>query len=151
MSTKNVINDKQGIATELTDNKVLHKKKPGRKKKEEVVYSKQEKEIKYLEFLNWINKKLGDNEIDQIGDFKNVSKNRLETIDIDTTVDEWSSILFPTFGKKELDFYKRKFVKVFISVLLRNGAKAIGTKLDMVEFKKQRGNTIERDYIYTIN
>ena len=33
MSTKNVINDKQVIATELTDNKVLHKKKPGRKKK----------------------------------------------------------------------------------------------------------------------
>ena len=48
-----VAND-EPVETKPLNNKIIQKKKMGRKKKEEVVYSRQEKEKAFLSYLNQI-------------------------------------------------------------------------------------------------
>ena len=150
MSTKNVINDKQVIATELTDNKVLHKKKPGRKKIEPIIYDIVQREQAYINFLNWVLEKINLDKITQLTEFKNIPKAKLETINIDKTIDEWTILLFPFFSKKELKFYIKKHINDYILTLLRYCTKGIGKTLKAHTIKTQVNKSVTNCHTYSI-
>jgi hypothetical protein len=150
MSTKNVIKDKQVIATELTDNKLLHKKKPGRKKVEPIIYDITQREQAYINFLNWVLEKINMDQITQLAEFKNIPKSKLELINMEDTITEWSILLFPIFSKKELKFYIRKHINDYILTLLRYCTKGIGKNLKAQTIKTQVNKSVTNCHTYSI-
>ena len=136
-----VAND-EPIETKPLNNKIIQKKKMGRKKKEEVVYSRQEKEKAFLSYLNWCLKKIGQEEIVNITDFKNTEKNKLDAIDFNTD-SSWELMLFPVFSRISLRYSGRnKENKTYIVTVIRRVCKELGYTLKNYSCKKIDGQSI---------
>ena len=71
----------------------------------------------------FIQKKIGNEEMTHITDFKNAKKDKLDTIDFNTD-SSWELMLFPVFSRTSLRYFGRnKETKTYIVTVIRRVCK----------------------------
>jgi len=138
------------ITNDAYDNEKTLKSKIKLQKKEVVMCSKEDKKKCFLLFLNWIQKKIGSEEIIHITDFKNAKKENLDAIDFNTD-NNWELIIFPIFSKDKLRYTRRNSeTKSYITSIIRRICNELGYILKGVSKRKIIRNTITNQTIYHI-
>ena len=113
-----------------------------RKKKEIKIYSKEQKETSLLEMLNWVLQKLNRNEINNITDFKNVTKEELDEIDYNEDT-QWETIIFPIYSKTKMIYSRRNIAtNCYLAGTLRRMCAEIGFIFKGTARKKINKKTI---------
>jgi hypothetical protein len=92
------------------------------------IYSKEERDVKFLEFLNWLLREMNMDEINEVTEFKSVNRDKIANVDHIDNI-EWENILIPTFNKTEIKYGHRKLIKSYFMTIIRKITEKLGYTL----------------------
>lgn len=101
--------------------------------------NQEKKEKALLEFFNWTLDKIGKDQISKVEDYEIFRKDLIENLDITSYTDEWENIMFPSFTKSEIQYFKyKKMGPTYVIAIIKYGLLTIGKTLEAEMFKSTR-------------
>ena len=101
----------------------------------------------FLCFINYVLKQLNKDEINSIDQFKNISRNELTQVDLETDK-IWTKWFFKTFDKKEFQHYSRGKKKNYILTIFRKGCMEVNMQFKLVKKTKMENRQLDIKFYY---
>lgn len=109
-------------------------------------WKESEYEVKYksyLNYLNWLLKKINKEEIKKPEEFDKINRKDIMDLDVEKLHDEWYPIVYPTFSKTKLKYARRNQVQSYFITLLKLMSKDCGYKFICCQ-KQVQSNDIRK-------